>query len=54
MTVKHEGTYTLEGNKLTTKIGEKPRTRTAIVKELTDMKLIIDKDGMVDELKKKK
>jgi uncharacterized protein (TIGR03066 family) len=52
-----EGTYKVEGDKLTT-TGKGPdgkeKTDTGTIKELTDSKLVIDKDGKTDEFKRKK
>ena len=51
---KLDGTYKVDGNKLTTamKIGEMERTRTLVVKKLTDTELVAtdDKEGKENTL----
>lgn len=51
-----EGTYKVEGDKLTT-TGKGPdgkeKTESGTIKTLTDTKLVIEKDGKADEFKRK-
>ncbi len=50
-----EGTYSVEGDKLTATAGPKGEKDTATIKKLTDSELVIeDSKGKTDELKKKK
>ncbi|HZT83368.1 MAG TPA: TIGR03066 family protein [Gemmataceae bacterium] len=54
--IKFEGTYTVEGNKITTaiKFGDKVKKETVTIKELSDTKLVtVDEKSKVEEFKKR-